>query len=342
MLRRIKNTYHFLLWILQVVRLQRHRHRDRPVIISYCGVTSSHDNLKAWNSDGRHLLQKKFERQLRYIKRHYEVIQLSELVRKIRNGQPLPPRTVALTFDYGYSNAYTNAFSILTSYSIPFAVSLVTQFVDSKELLWIDRLEYAISRSRNDSFQVKIGDTVFDEPLVTPERKARAYRRIKGICSEFDLKKREMLVQEVERQMEHSLGAEFSVPKDYRGLSSDQVKELSKLKVDIGSHTTHLLNLTRISGRDLRTEVLTSKQCIEKMIGGQCSFFVYPFEETGALSEGIIHFVEKCGYQFALTNTPGFITDDVNLYTMPRITVSDKSGFFTFAARLAGTGLKRR
>ncbi len=342
MLRFFRNIYFFLLWAFQIVRLLRYRNRSKSAIIAYCGITSTEHNNSATNIDGRHLRKKMFERQLRYLKKHYKIMPLSDLIKCLRNEEQQPTRTVALTFDYGYMNAYTNAFKRLNSDSIPFAVSPVTRFIDSRDLLWLDRLEFAISRSRNERFCTKIGETLLDEPLTTPRQKARAYRKINEICANFDLKKREMLIREVERQTERALGAELTIPDDYCGLGREQIRELSKSEVEIGSQSAHLLDLAKISGRDLRTEILTSKQQIEKIIGGQCLFFTYPFRETNAFNQGIAQLIAKCGYHFALTKTPGFIAEDFDPYSIPRITISDKDSFFTFVARLAGIGIKRK
>lgn len=46
----------------------------------------------------------------------YQVIPLSRLVQYLRNGDPLPARSIALTFDDGFESIYTYAFPILADY----------------------------------------------------------------------------------------------------------------------------------------------------------------------------------------------------------------------------------
>ncbi len=342
MLRKLRNIYHFLLWALQIVRLFRYLNRNRPAIITYCGITSPEHAEKIWNIDGRHISKISYERQIRYIKKHYKTIPLDELAKCVTDKKQFPAKAVALIFDYGYMNAYLNAFNTLDTDSIPFAVSIVTEFIDSKDFLWFDRLEFTISKSRRKKFSIRVGETFLDAPLTSRKKKVCAYRKIEEMCSGFDLEKREMLLQEIEKQTEQSLGAELTIPENYRGIRHDAILDMSKSGIKIGSYSAHLLDLTSISVKDLRGEILESKKKIEEITGGECSFFTYPVGKSETFNEEIINFIEKCGYSFALTAIPGFLTKNSNPYALPRIHISGGDTIFTFAAKLAGIGLRRK
>jgi peptidoglycan/xylan/chitin deacetylase (PgdA/CDA1 family) len=58
-----------------------------------------------------------FEGQLRYLKQEgYETITLNDLALHLAVGKPLPPRPIILTFDDGYTDAYTHAYPLLQRY----------------------------------------------------------------------------------------------------------------------------------------------------------------------------------------------------------------------------------
>jgi peptidoglycan/xylan/chitin deacetylase (PgdA/CDA1 family) len=60
----------------------------------------------------------------------YHVVALSELIRHVRRGEPLPPRSVAITFDDGYRSVQTTAAPMLARRGWPYAVFVSTDYVD--------------------------------------------------------------------------------------------------------------------------------------------------------------------------------------------------------------------
>lgn len=339
MRRKLRNIFHFLLWALQIVRLYRYRNRSTPAIIAYGGVTSSPPGSLARNT-GRHVLKKKFRRQLRYLRRHYTLVSLDEIARCLHEKLPLPQKAVAVTFDYGYMNTFTEAFPMLRENSDPFAVSLATSFIDPDKLLWIDRLEYSVTMARAERITIKIGGAFLNEPLDTLRERVRALRKTKDLCAGLDLQKIEMLVSEIEKQTQTALVHEPGLPDDYRSLDMEAISRMAGSDIQFGSHSVNHLNLTRVSIKDLREELLGSKQTVEQLTGKECHFFAYPFGSERSFNDEIIRLIEKCGYKYAVTSVPGFVRPDTPPYNIPRIAITNKDSCFTFAARLAGICLK--
>jgi len=60
------------------------------------------------------------------------VIPLSELVQRLHDGNPLPPRALAITFDDGFASVYTHAFPILQRYGFPATVFLVSGYIGDR------------------------------------------------------------------------------------------------------------------------------------------------------------------------------------------------------------------
>lgn len=65
---------------------------------------------------------------------------------------------MAVTFDDGYRDVYTNAFPLLQEFGIPATVFLTIQFLDDPQLPWWDRLARAVARLRNCSAAVSPAD----------------------------------------------------------------------------------------------------------------------------------------------------------------------------------------
>lgn len=59
----------------------------------------------------------------------------------------------------------------------------------------------------------------------------------------------------------------------------EELRELSELGVEVGSHTTTHAHLTQLSDVELRRELSGSKERIEDELGRPCAFLAYPFGE---------------------------------------------------------------
>jgi hypothetical protein len=66
----------------------------------YCRVVRGpeEDPLKT----GMYVTERKFDKQLRFFKREFDVLPLSEAVECIRDSETLPRKTISITFDDGY------------------------------------------------------------------------------------------------------------------------------------------------------------------------------------------------------------------------------------------------
>ena len=68
-----------------------------------------------------------FERQMEFLKtHHYQVVPLADLVRALRAGKTPSLNTVAVTFDDGNLDNFTNAFPILKKMGFPATVFMIT------------------------------------------------------------------------------------------------------------------------------------------------------------------------------------------------------------------------
>lgn len=72
-----------------------------------------------------------FEGHLRYLRENdFNVIALDRMIDSLRSNQPLPEKSVVITFDDGYSSIYEEAFPMLQTYGYPFTLFLSTQPID--------------------------------------------------------------------------------------------------------------------------------------------------------------------------------------------------------------------
>jgi peptidoglycan/xylan/chitin deacetylase (PgdA/CDA1 family) len=71
-----------------------------------------------------------FEQQMKHLATQgFNVISTTELVGILENRLPIPPRTVAITFDDGYKDNYVDAFPVLKRYKLPATIFINTERV---------------------------------------------------------------------------------------------------------------------------------------------------------------------------------------------------------------------
>jgi peptidoglycan/xylan/chitin deacetylase (PgdA/CDA1 family) len=70
--------------------------------------------------------------QMEYLRKNYDVVSLDTILNFIKEGDVLPKKPVAITFDDGYYNVYQNAYPILKKYKFPAAVFITTGYVQKQ------------------------------------------------------------------------------------------------------------------------------------------------------------------------------------------------------------------
>ncbi len=97
----------------------------RDVVLLYHSIDSDLDGYRYG------LTGADFEAHLDYLRSHVQVAPLSDIV----DGQAGRRMRVAITFDDGYENFYTEAFPRLASRRLPATVFLATSFIETQNVM---------------------------------------------------------------------------------------------------------------------------------------------------------------------------------------------------------------
>lgn len=105
-----------------------------------------------------------FERQMRFLRKHkYNVLPLEKLAELIKAKKKMPPKTVAVTFDDGYLDNYTNTFPVFKKYDIPVTIFVVINRV-GKRLGRDDYMNWQQIKEMAESGLVTIASHTFSHP----------------------------------------------------------------------------------------------------------------------------------------------------------------------------------
>ncbi|HEY0962850.1 MAG TPA: polysaccharide deacetylase family protein [Pseudomonadales bacterium] len=101
------------------------------VILQYHHVSANTPRVTSVNLD-------EFRAHMDYLRDNgFTVLPLEDIVTALRNGDSLPDRSAAITFDDGYRNNYDAAYSLLREYGWPFTLFISSDLVGSNDALYL-------------------------------------------------------------------------------------------------------------------------------------------------------------------------------------------------------------
>ena len=162
---------------------------------------------------------------------------------------------------------------------------------------------------------------------------------------------------------DHGLPATFFMPTGFIGtdhvfawdrglprmanLTWDDLREMSRLGFEIGSHTVTHANFGRIECTQAVAELVDSKATLEKRLERPVRWFAFPFGGLENLRPDLLPLVEEAGYQACLSGHGGFIYPGSDSLVLPREPVPYFHNLHNLELHLSGSlnwyyALKRR
>lgn len=141
---------------------------------------------------------------------------------------------------------------------------------------------------------------------------------------------------------ESGFGATFYVVTGFTGrrgyMTARQVRELSELGFEVGSHShTHSL-LTDLDSASLRAELAESKDRLEQMTGRGVEHFSCP---GGRWSRAVSEAAREAGYSSVATSRPGSNARGADRFALARVAVMRGTAAESLARLCRGEGLFR-
>ena len=258
----------------------------------------------------------KFERQLRYIKKHFRVLSLSEALNLISEGDFEEP-SVVITFDDGYQNNHDLALPLLERYELPATIYLATRFLDSDTTIWTGLLHNAFSSTNRSKFVWR--ETEFD--LSSCYARFESMRQVKSLLKDNS---QESLFEEVDEiVLSLSNGSTIELPPNspFRMLNSLSIQSLASSElIELGAHTHNHYVLSRVSPETQRDEIQTSVRLVNSLSGQSCRSFAYPNGRRCDYNKDTLAILESEGIDSAVTTEPSTcdaLTPPLELYRIP-------------------------
>lgn len=240
-----------------------------------------------------------FERQMEYVKRHFNVVSTDLLVSWLHGKAALPSRAAMITFDDGYYDNLSNAYPILRKLNLPAVIFLATAFMGVDQPFYWDYIAYCFFNTKNSEADLPIlGVCSWNDKVERDEIMLRWIEALKKI-SEVEKQK---AVQSLDKLLQVSVDNSAFINLH---LTWDQIREMSANGIEFGSHTVNHPILTRISLSEVMEELTASKRRIENELGKRILSFAYPNGGVADFSEDVVKIVREVGFDIAFTLMPG-------------------------------------
>jgi peptidoglycan/xylan/chitin deacetylase (PgdA/CDA1 family) len=314
------------------------RFRRRAVVLMYHRVLGAEAAAQSWSHPAIIVRRETFDRQMRWLRQHFDVLDLEQFEARLREGRPFDAPSCLVTFDDGWYDNYSEAWPILKAHGVPAVIFLPVQFIGTGRMFWQERMKALLAaiRERADAdagFADRARPVLrgLELEAVLDVDGAGLRGTLHGVTA---ARKHSGESDMALPALEALLGRVPHVPAD-AFMTWDMVREMARDGIAFGGHSvTHRL-LTTVPPAEAAREVMESRETIGTSLGRPATTFAYP---NGSFDAGVREAVRDAGYQLAFAVTPGPVGVDVDRFAVPRLNVHEDvtSHHPLFLARVLG------
>jgi len=267
------------------------------------------------------LRQDKFAWQVAYLKKHFNLMSLTELLLRVRDGAKLPPNPAVITFDDGFQNVYTNAYPILRKFGAPATVFLATGHIDTDTTCWPERLFLALRTSRVHELNMEDFGLESYALASVPARDA-AFDRLCGPLKAMEAVEKNHILAEILSRLRQRPGMEPKFSADFRMLTWREIEVMNESGlIDFGGHTVNHEILSRMPRAEQQREIEESCDTLRKRLGVEHITFAYPNGKTTDFNSDTKDILRKVGALCGLSTIEGLCEPTDDPYALKRIGV---------------------
>ena len=269
---------------------------------------------------GMYVRPETFLLQMEWLKKHCSVLPLAELAEEVKNGKNSLAHTVAITFDDGWADTYSEAFPVLNSLGLPATVFLATSYIDTKEIFWTDVVAVAIaaisagyplaeakslSLVRSGSYDEMLLELFY--AMVQDKRAVSEQNILEYLIQTFkayERRQREGIVEVLKRSFAKQI---LALTRQF--LTWLEIKEMSQCRLDFAVHSHGHENLVQLEKIELEQDVAQAELSFAKNNIKRTPLFCYPGGYYSEVTQQVLNTKQyvaalKVGRESILQGTP--------------------------------------
>ncbi len=261
------------------------------MILTYHLVFPDSHPKDCWSA-GNVIRIRDFARQMRYLKKHYQILPLEAYVEVFFSNSSQLNRTIALTFDDCGHRIFSLVEPVLSQERLPATFFANTSHLKDGKLLWFTYFNALCFEKAYSSINIKGREY----PLRTKQQCFQAWQ---------DLIHQAQTNGDAISYSE-AISAKYPLPaeitQNYLGLTEEQIKRIgSSAQFTLGGHTHHHPYLTQLSSEEQQEEIIENKRLLEQISEKPVRCFAYP---GGKYTREVIDIVKVCGFSAACAESP--------------------------------------
>ena len=238
----------------------------------------------------------RFEMEMNWLKKETQILSQDELIDVLYNNKKVSGVCSMVTFDDGYVDNYEIAYPILKKLSIPAIFFIPTKHINERTLGWWDITAYLVKLTKLKSVNFH-------------GRKWNLLDRLNTI-SDIILELKKMDPKKVDFFLEDLANAlEVPLPslelQDKELMTWEQIKEVSRNGISIGSHTHEHVILSKQDLSDMRVQVKRSKDILEEKLDIQIKTLAYPVGGYDHFNEENMRITKELGFKIGFSFLTG-------------------------------------
>jgi peptidoglycan/xylan/chitin deacetylase (PgdA/CDA1 family) len=311
--------------------VSRKLHSGQVLIVMYHGILPERREWDHWCQ----IPASEFRWQIEHLKTNYDVLPLSEIVKRLAADKPLPPHTAAITFDDGLRNNFDVAFPILRELDVPATMYLATGFVGTDELLWQDRLFAEIEAF--DSMELDLaahglGKHRWENSI----DRQQVFDTLLADLKRLPVDQKDRALAEVCRQTRNA-GLRNPTRHDFQLMSWDNAAEMQASGlIEIGPHTDNHELLSRLSDDQIASEIVGSYEAVCNHLDSSSPTFAYPNGTRKDYDDRALEALKRCDIPAAVTTVSGLNSRSQPLMELKRVGIGADTTRWQFRAEVSG------
>jgi peptidoglycan/xylan/chitin deacetylase (PgdA/CDA1 family) len=285
---------------------------------------------------------KAFDQQLQDLKKKYTVLPLEEIVHQWRRRQVMK-NAVAVTFDDGYLDNFTDAMPLLEHHDIPATFFITGGPYGDNQAFWWDELQALLFESEvlpaHCSFNIDgimveqdLGDEQYlDSDLKLELRQWKSGMLRKGARLQLYyglwevLKFSAQAIRDEAMEAIRAWAASGNMALPVR-MNNEQIMVLHRHKLfTIGAHTVSHPALSVLEGGEQLKEMHANKTALENLLRSTIQLLAYPY---GNYNELTLALSKKAGFEAAFTTEVKPVNNCRSRFAIGRVVVSNATKTF--------------
>lgn len=277
----------------------------RIVEDGFCGKVDSSFKLR-----GLTVTKTQFERQVKYLKKNYNIIGLADYVRMKTQKEDLSGCAV-ITFDDGFKDFLTLGWPVFMRHQVPVTVFVFKNSLET--VYWQHRVYYILDAAKKDAVTFKFStNETMQIDLKTNDAKYQTIVNLIRFMKDRPLAQCNRIIGELADEL--LVTKEPQVSEVY--LSFDDLKRLVKEGASLGGHSVAHDNLAQLSPEEVKEDIRISIDFIRDITKEQDIAFALPL---GIGNETVIGELKKQGVLCSFISASGLNSPQEDDFKLRRI-----------------------